>query len=233
MYLILCSDTSHTHAGSAVWQMQDGKRCLLGYANRTLPPACANYSITELEMFSLLVNIYSWQHLVHETEFDIAMDHQALVYIMKHKIAPGTKRVARFLEKLSGYAFNLYYMKGKDLILSDFLSCIDSDKTDPNVLIPISFMGRSHLQEDECHIGTRSCTKQAGLQLPKVHDHDKSLDQHNKPKHQPAPTPQMTAQISPTQAKPRQAHSIQVSCKPTAAQIVCRKTDREKHWYSK
>ena len=54
-------------------------------------------------------------------------------------------------------------MKGKDLIFSDFLSHIDSDKTDPNVLIPISLMGRSYLQEDECHIGTRSPTKQVGL----------------------------------------------------------------------
>ena len=92
--LILCSDTSHTHAGSAMWQMQDGKPCLLGYASKTLPPACANYSVSELEMSSLLVNIYLWQHLIHETEFDVAMDHQALVYIMKGKTAPATKRIA-------------------------------------------------------------------------------------------------------------------------------------------
>ena len=33
----------------------------------------------------------------------------------------------------------LYYMKGKDMILSDFLSQQKNDDSDPNEIIPISF----------------------------------------------------------------------------------------------
>ena len=102
-----------------MWQIQKGIPQLLGYGSKTLPPACKNYSVTELEIFNLLINIYSWEFLVHDAEFDVAVDHQALVYIMKGKTAPATKCIARLLEKLSQYAFNLYYVKGKNLILSE------------------------------------------------------------------------------------------------------------------
>ena len=47
---ILYSDTSRTHAGSALWQIQDGYPRLIGYASKTLPTAARNYSVTELEM---------------------------------------------------------------------------------------------------------------------------------------------------------------------------------------
>ena len=40
-----------------MWQIQKGIPQLLGYVSKTLPPACKNYSVTELEMFGLLINI--------------------------------------------------------------------------------------------------------------------------------------------------------------------------------
>ena len=43
----------------------------------------------------------------------------ALTHIIKSKMEPATTRL---LELISSYSFNLYYMKGKDMILSDFLS---------------------------------------------------------------------------------------------------------------
>ena len=54
---ILYSDTNCKYAGSALWQMLKGIPRLIGYASKTLPAACMNYSITELEMFCLLINI--------------------------------------------------------------------------------------------------------------------------------------------------------------------------------
>ena len=53
----LYSDNSKTHAGSALWQMQQGQNKLIGYASKSLPKACVNYGITELEMTGLLVNM--------------------------------------------------------------------------------------------------------------------------------------------------------------------------------
>ena len=50
-----------------------------------------------------------------------------------------TNRMKRLLEVLSFYSFNLYYIKGKDMILSDFLSRQIEDDSNPHEIIPISF----------------------------------------------------------------------------------------------
>ena len=54
---ILYSDTSIEGTGSSLWQMQEGKDRLLGYASKTLPDTCSRYSVTEPEMTGLLVNM--------------------------------------------------------------------------------------------------------------------------------------------------------------------------------
>ena len=54
---ILYSDTSIEGTGSSLWQIQEGKPRLIGYAGKTLPEACSRYSVTELEMTGLSVNM--------------------------------------------------------------------------------------------------------------------------------------------------------------------------------
>ena len=44
------------------------------------------------------------------------------MHIIESKMEPATTRIKRLLELINSYSFNLYYMKGKDMILSDFLS---------------------------------------------------------------------------------------------------------------
>ena len=192
---ILYCDTSKTHTGSSLWQMQDGKPRLLGYASKSLPDACKNYSITELEMTGLAINIHLWKHLLLRVEFDCAVDHRALPYIMKSKNLPATGRIIRLLEHLAGYSFNLYYVKGKDMILCDYLSRIAVDNGDPGEVIPISFnalaqyrLAIDHITESfmitNSMVATRSSTSAAGIKLPPVHGAQKGVDPDLKPESQ-------------------------------------------------
>ena len=82
---ILYSDTSKTHAGSALWQMQNGRPRLIGYGSKSLPKACANYGITELEMTGLMYNMLTWKHWLGKKDFDAAVDHKAIPHIMRAK----------------------------------------------------------------------------------------------------------------------------------------------------
>ena len=72
-------------------------------------------------MCGFTINITSFAHLLKKVDFDAIVDHLALVHILKSKTEPATPRIKGLLEVLSAYSFNLYYMKGKDMILSDFL----------------------------------------------------------------------------------------------------------------
>ena len=60
----LQSDTSKTGCGGALFQVQDGEPRLLGYYSRKLPPVCAHYGITELEMTGMTAVITAFHHLL-------------------------------------------------------------------------------------------------------------------------------------------------------------------------
>ena len=149
---ILYSDTSKLHAGSALWQIQHGQPRLVGYASKSLPKACANYGITELEMTGLLYNMVQWKYWLGKKDFDAAVDHRAIPYIMKAKHLPTTDRITRLLEGLNQFTFHLYYVKGKDMILCDFLSRVAVDDSDPMDLIPIAFNVYDLLQDHYARI---------------------------------------------------------------------------------
>ena len=118
----LYSDTSKFVTSSALYQIQNGKLKLIAYASKRLPETAKSYSITELELCKLPINIASFAHLLKKVDSDAIVDHLALMHIIKSKVEPATTRIKRLLELISSYSFNLYYMNGKDMILSDFLS---------------------------------------------------------------------------------------------------------------
>ena len=102
---ILYSDTSRTHTGSALWQIQDGFPRLIGYASKRLPPAAANYSVTELEMTGLLMNIHAWHRWIQGAKVDVTVDHKAVVQILKSKELPATGHIRLLIRKLGPSAF--------------------------------------------------------------------------------------------------------------------------------
>ena len=70
------------------------------------------------------------------------------MHIVKNKREPVTTRIKRLLELISLYLFNLYYMKGKDMILSDFLLRQTHDNSNLHDIIPISFNMHNALHEN-------------------------------------------------------------------------------------
>ena len=145
---LLYSDTSKYATGSALFQVQNGKPKLIAYASKRMPKAGRNYSITELEMCGLAINIASFAHLLKRVDFDTIVDHLVIMHIMKSKMEPATNRIKRLLEILSSYSFNVYYIKGKDMILSHFLSRQIEDDSNLHEIIPISFNIWEILQEN-------------------------------------------------------------------------------------
>ena len=56
----LYSDTSKFAMGSTLYQIQNGKPKLIAYMSKRLPEAARHYSITELELSGLAINIASF-----------------------------------------------------------------------------------------------------------------------------------------------------------------------------
>ena len=208
---ILYSDTSKLHCGSALWQIQKGHPRLVGYASKSLPKACANYGITELEMTGLLYNMVQWKYWLGKKDFDAAVDHRAIPYIMKAKHLPTTDRITRLLEGLNQFTFHLYYVKGKDMILCDFLSRVAADDSDPMDLIPIAFNAYELLQDhyskiEAFHVMTRRARAAAGeAPPPAVHGAVKGVNPNLKPETQAQRAAKVKPRVvTPVQATPKQ-----------------------------
>ena len=140
--------------------MKDRKVCvkplrsrLIAYVSKRLPEAARNYSVTEIELFCLAINIASFSHLLKRVDCVAVVDHLALTHIIKSKVEPATVRIKRLLELTSSYSFNLYYIKGKDMILSDFLSRKKHDDSNPHNIIPMSFNMHNILHERYYNLG--------------------------------------------------------------------------------
>ena len=114
---------------------------------------------------------------------------------MRSKAEPATTRIKRLLELLSPYSFNLYYIKGKDMVLTDFLSRQKSDNSNPHELFPISFSLKDQVSDysyrinneinlpskDKYLVQTRSQVRSSGIRLPEIHSANKGLDPHVQP----------------------------------------------------
>ena len=160
-----------------------------------MPEATKNYSITELEMCGLAMNITTFSHLLKKVDFDAIIDHLAITHIMRSKAKPATTRIKRLLELLSPYSFNLYCIKGKDMVLSNFLSRQKTDDSNPHELIPISFSLRNQVSDyfyridneinlprkDKYLVQTRSQVRSSGIRLPEIHCVNKGLDPQIQP----------------------------------------------------
>ena len=71
------------------------------YASKRLPEATRNYSITELELCGLAINIASFSHLLKREDFNAIVDYLSLTHIIKSKVEPATVRIKRLLELIS------------------------------------------------------------------------------------------------------------------------------------
>ena len=168
-----------------------------------MPEVAKNYSISELEMSRLTMNIATCSHLLKKVDFDAVVDHLAITHIMRSKAEPATTRIKRLIELLSPYSFNLYYIKGKDMVLIDFLSRQKTDESNPHKIIPVSFTLKNQVgnhfyqinneinqsKTNKYLIQTRSQAKSSGIKVPGIHGAKKGLNPHVKPgKQRPLPS---------------------------------------------
>ena len=100
----LYSDASKSVRGSVLYQTQNGKPKLIAYASKRFPEAAKNYSITELELCGLAINIASFSHLLKRVDFDEVVDHLSLTHIIKSKSEQATTRIKWLLELISSYS---------------------------------------------------------------------------------------------------------------------------------
>ena len=135
------SDTSRTAAGGTLYQWQDNEWILVGYHLKRQPDAVKNYGVTELELTGLLTNIHGFKQKLNNNYFEAIVDQKAIDYLIKSKHELTLTRLVTLLDRLNKYTFDLKYMEGSKLKVSDALSRLYSEeKHKISDVIPLNFL---------------------------------------------------------------------------------------------
>ncbi|OXT13164.1 hypothetical protein B9K06_26185, partial [Bacillus sp. OG2] len=80
-----------------------------------------NYGIYDREFLAVVEALRTWKYYLQGRHFIIVTDHQSLIYLKNQNLIDST-RVARWLDFLANYDFEIKYVSGKINTAADALS---------------------------------------------------------------------------------------------------------------
>ena len=119
-HFILDTDASGFGMGAVLSQLQDGEERVLAYFSKSLSKAERNYCVTRRELLAVVMSIKQFHHYLYGVNFTVRTDHGALTWLMRFKNPEG--QIARWLEVLSTYDFEIKHRAGKQHGNADGLS---------------------------------------------------------------------------------------------------------------
>ena len=126
---VLHTDASLEGLGAVLYQEQDGKVKVMGYASRTLTPAEKNYYLHsgKLEFLALkwAVTEKFRDYLYYAPFFDVYTDNNPLTYVLTSAKLSAVGH--RWVAELADFDFRLRYRPGKMNTDADFLSRLPLD----------------------------------------------------------------------------------------------------------
>ena len=121
--LQLWVDASGTGAGAYLAQKQGDNNRVIGFASMTFTGTQLNYSTLERELTALRWGIKTFKPFLYGVEFILFTDHQPLVHLNNMKII--CSRLARTLEELSEFSFEIRFTPGHLNTAADALSRLE------------------------------------------------------------------------------------------------------------
>ena len=122
--LELFVDASGTGAGAVLTQIQDGILKTIAYDSLAFNDAQRKYSTIERELTAIRWGVKTFKAFLYGQRFVLHTDHQPLVYLHNMQLVDG--RLARTLEDLSDFDFEIVYTPGKYNTCADTLSRLHS-----------------------------------------------------------------------------------------------------------
>lgn len=118
---ILDTDASDTGIGAVLSQMQsDGTERVIAYASRVLTKAERRYCVTRRELLAAVTFVNHFRPYLLGKRFTLRTDHGSLTWLRNFREPEG--QLARWLERLEEYDFDVVHRKGKRHGNADALS---------------------------------------------------------------------------------------------------------------
>lgn len=137
---IIDADASNHGIGVVLSQIQDGKERVISYYSRVFSKSERNYCVTRRELLAVVDAMKSFHHYLCGRKFLVRTDHISLRWLMSFRNLEG--QLARWLERLQQYDFEIVHRAGKSHGNADGLSRRPCDK------IKCSYCEKQEFRED-------------------------------------------------------------------------------------
>ena len=118
--VIITTDASDVALGFVLQQLQLEVERTLAYGGRLLTKSEKNFCITQRELLAIVEAVGTWHVYVAAAPFTVRTDHRPLCWLRTLRNPQG--RLARWIEKLEPYQFEIVYTRPTQLPHADALS---------------------------------------------------------------------------------------------------------------
>ncbi|GFV82069.1 retrovirus-related Pol polyprotein from transposon opus [Trichonephila clavipes] len=117
---ILDTDASNESVGAVLSQEIDGQERVVAYWSKCLSKPERNYCVTRKELLAIVKAIEHFHYYLYGQKFLLRTDHASLTWLMNFRNTEG--QVARWIQRLNEYYFDIRHRKGSSHGNADALS---------------------------------------------------------------------------------------------------------------
>lgn len=119
---VLYTDASGYYMGAVLNQVDADNKLqgVVAYESRKFKGAELNYDVREKEFLAIIHALKKWRHYLLGKPFILYTDHHSLQYVLTQKTPTG--RIARWMDVLAEYSFEIRYIQGPKNVVADCLS---------------------------------------------------------------------------------------------------------------
>ncbi|GBN83606.1 Transposon Tf2-6 polyprotein [Araneus ventricosus] len=129
--IILMTDASDRAIGGCIQQREGDSWKPLGFFSRKLSTAEQKYSAYDRKLLAIFASIKYFRYLLEGTKFTILTDHKPITYAFSQKIEKLSPRQINHLNFIAQFTVDIKHISGKDSVVADALSRIESISTSP------------------------------------------------------------------------------------------------------
>ncbi|GFX42545.1 retrovirus-related Pol polyprotein from transposon opus [Trichonephila clavipes] len=124
--LSLCTDASDFAVGAVLQQLENEGWKPIAFYSKKLNETQTRYITYDRELLGIYLSVKHFKHLLEGNDFVIYTDHKPLTFAFKQKNEKASPRQQRQLQYISEFSCNIQHVLGKDNVVADALSRIDS-----------------------------------------------------------------------------------------------------------
>ena len=158
--LALICDASDFTAGAALQQKIGNDWQPLAFFSKKFTPTQTKYSPYDRELLAIYLAIKYFRHMIEARTFIIFTDHKPVTYAFKQKPEKCSPRQFRHLDFISQFTTDIRHVTGKDNVVADALSRIES------ISSSVNFKALAQSQEGDDEL--RKFITNSGLEIRKI-----------------------------------------------------------------